>query len=80
MINETIKAVDAAIVSAVRERVQLLAETELKQVNERMRARIAEIAAGVALDMQREISTQTLEDRVVITVRLAPGPRAEHRF
>ena len=80
MINETIKAVDAAIVSAVRDRVQLLAETELKQVNERMRARIAEIAAGVALDMQREISTQTLEDRIVITVRLGPGPHAEHRF
>ena len=72
MINETLKAVDVAIIAAVKERVQHLAETELKQVNERMQSRIAEIAAGIALNMQREISTQTFEDRIVITVRLVP--------
>ena len=70
MIDKTMQTIDAAIVEAVKRRVQELAETELKQTTERMQTRIAELAAGIALNMSREISTKTFEDHIVITVRL----------
>ena len=70
MIDKTMQTIDTAIVEAVKRRVQELAETELKQTTERMQTRIAELAAGIALNMSREISTKTFEDHIVITVRL----------
>lgn len=58
------------IKSAIDKEIKRVTDEELQKASEKIKERSAQIVSGVVLHLEKEMSMQTMENKLIITVRL----------
>ena len=73
-LEKTLRFMPEFIKQAIDKEVAKVIEEEIEFAKKRIDERKAHIIAGVILYIQKEINIQTMEDRLIITVRTPNEP------
>jgi TRAP-type C4-dicarboxylate transport system substrate-binding protein len=68
--QEIYKALPEFLRECIRKEIELATQEELNNAQKRIEERKSQIVAGVVLNVERMMSMETLQDKMIITVKL----------